>query len=134
MLRFADGWIPGHAADWHSPRFAQSRPLIEEAAAAAGRDPAEIGTIYNFPGRITTAPLSTARDEHGRWIGGSVEQWTDELVAAVLDHGAAGFVYLPVNDGTPTDIALGRWGREIVPAVREALGQRSGTGELTRGA
>lgn len=119
--RLADGWIPGHAADWLSPRFAGSRPLIDEAAVDAGRDPAEIATIYNFPGRITDAPLPATRDEHGRWVGGSVRQWTDELATAVLDHGAGGFVYFPVADGTAVDVALGRWAREIVPGVREAL-------------
>lgn len=121
--RVADGWIPGHAADWHSPRFARSRPLIDEAAAAVGRDPAEIATIYNISGRITTSPLPATRDEHGRWIGGSVTQWTDELTTAVLDHGAAGFVYFTVTDDIPADTALSRWAGEIVPAVREALRQ-----------
>ena len=119
--RLADGWIPGRAADWLSPRFAGSRPLIDKAAVDAGRDPAEVATIYNFPGRITDAPLPATRDEHGRWVGGSVRQWIDELVTAVLDHGAGGFVYFPVADGAPVDVALGRWAREIVPAVREAL-------------
>jgi alkanesulfonate monooxygenase SsuD/methylene tetrahydromethanopterin reductase-like flavin-dependent oxidoreductase (luciferase family) len=36
--RQADGWIPGHAADWPSPRCRDSHPIIDEAAAAAGRD------------------------------------------------------------------------------------------------
>ncbi|WP_020577420.1 LLM class flavin-dependent oxidoreductase [Actinopolymorpha alba] len=119
--RVADGWIPGHSADWLSARVARSRPLIDEAATAAGRAPADVATVYNFPGRITTSPLPTTRDADGRWIGGSPEQWTDELVSAVRDHGAAGFVYFPVSDGTPSDVALSRWARDIVPAVREAL-------------
>ncbi|WP_424532993.1 LLM class flavin-dependent oxidoreductase [Sphaerisporangium viridialbum] len=121
--RLADGWIPGHAADWRSSRFAQSRPLIDEAAAAVGRDPSEIATVYNLPGRITTSPLPATRDDSGRWIGGSPEQWADELTTAVLEHGAAGFTYFPVADGTPPDVALGRWAREIAPAVREAVRQ-----------
>jgi alkanesulfonate monooxygenase SsuD/methylene tetrahydromethanopterin reductase-like flavin-dependent oxidoreductase (luciferase family) len=104
--RVADGWIPGHAADWHSSRFAESRPVIDEAADAAGRDPSEIATIYNIPGRITALPLPATRDDSGRWIGGSARQWADELASAVLAHGAAGFVYFPVNDGTLPDIAL----------------------------
>jgi len=51
--RLADGWIPGHAADWRSARVAASRPVIDEAAASAGRDPRSIATVYNLPGRIT---------------------------------------------------------------------------------
>src|SRR4051812_35397772 len=45
--RVADGWIPGHAADWLSERYRASRPVIDEAAAAAGRDPREIRTVFN---------------------------------------------------------------------------------------
>ncbi|ONF72314.1 LLM class flavin-dependent oxidoreductase [Amycolatopsis keratiniphila] len=119
--KLADGWIPGHAADWLSPRFAESRPVIDQAAVDAGRDPGEIATIYNFPGRITENPVASPRDADGRWIGGSPEQWVGELVSAVRDHGAAGFIYFPVEDGTSTDSALGRWGNEVVPAVREEL-------------
>ncbi|MGW5704591.1 LLM class flavin-dependent oxidoreductase [Amycolatopsis japonica] len=119
--KLADGWIPGHAADWLSRRFAESRPVIDQAAVDAGRDPGEIATIYNFPGRITENPVASPRDDDGRWVGGSPEQWVGELVSAVRDHGAAGFIYFPVEDGTSADSALGRWGNEVVPAVREEL-------------
>jgi len=121
--RVADGWLPGRAADWRSPTFAESRPVIDAAAEAVGRDPAEIATIYNFPGRITVDPLPATRDDSGRWIGGSVDQWVDELTGAVRDHDAAGFIYFVPDDGGPADTALGRWAGEVVPAVREALGQ-----------
>jgi alkanesulfonate monooxygenase SsuD/methylene tetrahydromethanopterin reductase-like flavin-dependent oxidoreductase (luciferase family) len=118
--RLADGWIPGYAADWLSPRYRESRPHIDDAATGAGRDPAEIRTIFNFGGRITTSPQTPTRDDDGRWLGGSVEQWVDELTAAVLEHDAGGFVYRADAD-TPSDVALGRWAREVVPAVREAV-------------
>ncbi|WP_432839393.1 LLM class flavin-dependent oxidoreductase [Dactylosporangium sp. CA-092794] len=114
--RRADGWIPGHAADWLSPRYTRSRPVIDAAAAAAGRDPAEVATVYNFPGRITAAPLPGTRDEDGRWIGGSAAQWAEELTGAVVEHGAAGFVLFPRDDRT----ARG-WAQEVAPAVREAV-------------
>jgi alkanesulfonate monooxygenase SsuD/methylene tetrahydromethanopterin reductase-like flavin-dependent oxidoreductase (luciferase family) len=123
--RVADGWIPGHASDWLSPRYRESRPIIDSAAAAAGRDPGDIATIYNLPGRITPAPLAYTRDGDGRWIGGSVEQWVDELTGAVLEHDASGFVYFAADD-IPADVTLGRWAQEIVPAVREAVAARLG--------
>jgi alkanesulfonate monooxygenase SsuD/methylene tetrahydromethanopterin reductase-like flavin-dependent oxidoreductase (luciferase family) len=120
--RVADGWIPGHAADWLSPRYRESRPLIDEAASAAGRDPSEIGTIFNLPGRITDRPLAATRDRDGRWIGGSVDQWVEELTAAVLDHRAAGFTLFALDHGSQDDRALQQWGQEIAPAVRQAVG------------
>jgi alkanesulfonate monooxygenase SsuD/methylene tetrahydromethanopterin reductase-like flavin-dependent oxidoreductase (luciferase family) len=122
--RVADGWLPGHAADWLSERYRTSRPVIDEAAAAAGRDPRDVRTIFNLPGRITDRPLAATRDHAGRWIGGSVDQWVEELTGAVLEHGAAGFMLFSPSGGTQDIDSLGRWGKEIVPAIREAIGNR----------
>jgi alkanesulfonate monooxygenase SsuD/methylene tetrahydromethanopterin reductase-like flavin-dependent oxidoreductase (luciferase family) len=122
--RCADGWIPPHAADWHSTVVAQSRPLIDEAAASAGRSPAAIGTIYLVAGRITLDPVPVAqtRNDKGRWIGGGVRQWVEEITSAVLEHGAAGFNYLvPPGGDSLDDTTLNRWAHEVVPAVREAV-------------
>ncbi|MFC6087288.1 LLM class flavin-dependent oxidoreductase [Sphaerisporangium aureirubrum] len=123
--RVADGWIPGHAADWLSERYRGSRPVIDEAAAAVGREPREILTVFNFPGRITDRPLSATRDRDGRWIGGSVAQWVEELTTAVLAHGASGFILFPPGHTAHEDVSLGRWAREIAPAVREALAKEN---------
>ncbi|GAA3930016.1 LLM class flavin-dependent oxidoreductase [Actinomadura viridis] len=119
--RVADGWIPGHAADWLSERYRSSRPVIDEAAAGAGRDPREIRTIFNFPGLISDRPLAATRDGDGRWIGGSAAQWAEELTGAVLEHGASGFILFPPGRAEHDDLSLGRWAKEIVPAVREAI-------------
>jgi alkanesulfonate monooxygenase SsuD/methylene tetrahydromethanopterin reductase-like flavin-dependent oxidoreductase (luciferase family) len=124
--RVADGWIPGHAADWLSEQFRASRPVIDEAAAAAGRDPREIRTVYNFPGTITDQPLAAIRDHDGRWIGGSVVQWVEELTGAVLEHGASGFTIFAPRLGALDSVTLRRWATEIVPAVREAIAKESG--------
>jgi alkanesulfonate monooxygenase SsuD/methylene tetrahydromethanopterin reductase-like flavin-dependent oxidoreductase (luciferase family) len=119
--QLADGWIPPGGSDWLSQLYRESRPRVDAAAAAAGRDPAQIVSVYNFGGRITPEPLAATRGEDGRWIGGSVQQWVDELTTAVLDHHAAGFIYRNTDDDTPADVALARWATEIVPAVREAI-------------
>lgn len=124
--RVADGWIPGHAADWLSERYRTSRPVIDEAAAAAGRDPAAVRTVFNLPGRITDRPLAATRDGDGRWIGGSAAQWAEELTGAVLEHGASGFVLFSPEGGTQDEVSLGRWAGEIVPAVREAVAKEAG--------
>lgn len=118
--RLADGWFPGHAADWLSERYRTSRPVIDEAAVAAGRDPGDIATVYNLPGAITPTPLARTRDDDGRWVGGSVDQWVEELTGAVLEHGASGFVYFAPGGAAPDESALARWAEEIAPAVREA--------------
>jgi alkanesulfonate monooxygenase SsuD/methylene tetrahydromethanopterin reductase-like flavin-dependent oxidoreductase (luciferase family) len=119
--RVADGWIPGHAADWLSERYRTSRPVIDEAAAAAGRDPGEVATVFNLPGRITERPLAAPRNDDGRWIGGSAAQWIEELTGAVLEHDAAGFTLFSPEGGTQDAVSLDRWAEEIAPAVREAV-------------
>ncbi|HEX6361031.1 LLM class flavin-dependent oxidoreductase [Actinophytocola sp.] len=119
--RVADGWIPGHAADWLSERYRTSRLIIDEAAAAVGRDPREVRTVFNFPGRITEKPLAATRDRDGRWIGGSPDQWIEELTGAVLEHDASGFMLFSPSGGTQDAVSIARWAREIVPAVREAV-------------
>lgn len=121
--RVADGWIPGHAADWLSERYRESRPIIDEAAASAGRDPGEIRTVFNLPGRITDRPLPATRDRDGRWLGGSVAQWVEELTGAVLEHGASGFTLFAAGHGATDLTSLARWAREIAPAVREATAE-----------
>ncbi|MEV3920980.1 LLM class flavin-dependent oxidoreductase [Actinomadura coerulea] len=124
--RVADGWIPGHAADWLSERYRTSRPVIDEAAAAAGRAPGEIRTVFNLPGRITDRPLPATRDRDGRWIGGSVGQWVEELTGAVVEHGASGFTLFSPEGGTQDIASVGRWAAEIAPAVREAVAKERG--------
>jgi alkanesulfonate monooxygenase SsuD/methylene tetrahydromethanopterin reductase-like flavin-dependent oxidoreductase (luciferase family) len=119
--RQADGWIPGHAADWLSEPYRQARPIIDEAALSVGRKPSDIATIYNFPGRITAQPLDRVRDGEGRWIGGSPAQWVEELTSAVLDHNAAGFILFP-NGPDSFETTLNRWSQEVVPAIRAAIG------------
>ncbi|SNQ49701.1 Flavin-dependent oxidoreductase, F420-dependent methylene-tetrahydromethanopterin reductase [Frankia canadensis] len=124
--RVADGWIPGHASDWLSDRFRQSRPVIDAAAIAAGRDPAAIRTVYNLPGRITDQPLRATRDDAGRWAGGSPDQWIEELTGAVLEHGATGFILFAPTGGAPDATSIARWAQEIAPAVREATAKNRG--------
>ena len=119
--RRADGWIPGHLADWRSTTVAESRPLVEEAAASAGRDPASIDTIYNVTGPVSRNPLAQTRDDEDRWIGGGVTQWIEELTFAVLERSAAAFNYLVPPGDRLDDATLALLAHEVVPAVREAV-------------
>ena len=121
--RAADGWIPGHLADWRSTLVAESRPLIDDAAAAVGRSPTDIDTIYNVSGRLTRESLAKTRDDEGRWIGGSVMQWVEELTSAVLEHRAAAFIYLLAPGDSISDATLHLWADEVVPAVRAAIAE-----------
>jgi alkanesulfonate monooxygenase SsuD/methylene tetrahydromethanopterin reductase-like flavin-dependent oxidoreductase (luciferase family) len=119
--RQADGWIPGHLADWRSTQVAESRPIVDEAAASVGRNPTDVDTIYNVSGRLSRDPLPKTRDDEGRWTGGGVTQWVEELTFAVLEHGAAAFIYLLPPGESISDKTLNLWAHEVVPATREAI-------------
>jgi alkanesulfonate monooxygenase SsuD/methylene tetrahydromethanopterin reductase-like flavin-dependent oxidoreductase (luciferase family) len=119
--RRADGWIPGHLADWRSPEVARSRPIVDEAAASVGRDAADVDTIYNVSGRLSEGALPRTRDDEGRWVGGGVAQWVEELTFAVLERGAGAFIYLLPPGEIISDRALSLWVPEVSPAVREAV-------------
>jgi alkanesulfonate monooxygenase SsuD/methylene tetrahydromethanopterin reductase-like flavin-dependent oxidoreductase (luciferase family) len=122
--RHADGWIPGHLADWRSSQVAESRPIIDEAAVSAGRNPTDVATIYNVSGVLTRDAQPGTRDGEGRWIGGGVTQWVEELTFAVREHGAAAFIYLFPPGDSISDTTLNLWAYEVVPAVREAIAKR----------
>ena len=122
--RHADGWIPGHLADWRSTRVAESRPIVDEAAASVGREPCR---CRHHLQRVRAHDPGTApetRDEEGRWIGGGVAQWVEELTFAVLEHGAAAFIYLVRPGEIISDTTLNLWAHEVVPAVRETIAKR----------
>jgi alkanesulfonate monooxygenase SsuD/methylene tetrahydromethanopterin reductase-like flavin-dependent oxidoreductase (luciferase family) len=122
--RHADGWVPPHLADWRSALVAESRPVIDEAAASVGRTPADVDTIYIVSGRITRDPLRETRNDEGRWIGGGVTQWVEELTFAVLERSAAAFIYMVRPGDSITDTTLNLWAHEVVPGVREAIAKR----------
>jgi hypothetical protein len=58
-----------------------------------------------------------------------VAQWVEELTFAVLERGAAAFIYLLAPGEVISDTTLNLWAHEVVPAVREA----SPNSDLRRG-
>jgi alkanesulfonate monooxygenase SsuD/methylene tetrahydromethanopterin reductase-like flavin-dependent oxidoreductase (luciferase family) len=104
----ADGWLPSHAflgVDELPAAIAR----IDDAAQAAGRDPAHLRRVYNISGLIAPETSEPFR--------GTVEQWTEQLLA-VDALGMNGFVYWPADDH---ERQLARFAEEVVPAVRAAL-------------
>jgi len=109
--RLADGWVPsyGHMG-LDDFRVASAR--IDEAAGAAGRDPATIRRIYNIPGVITGG----SRGDEA--LVGPLDQWIETLTSWALELGVDTFVHWPPDSATA---AVERFAAEIGPAVREAV-------------
>jgi alkanesulfonate monooxygenase SsuD/methylene tetrahydromethanopterin reductase-like flavin-dependent oxidoreductase (luciferase family) len=117
MLRLiaerADGWLPS-LSYVPRPELIRGNLVIDEAAAAAGRDPRAIRRLLNISGSF---------DCDDGFLQGPPDQWVDQLLPFVLEDGFATFI-LATDD--PDVIA--RWGREVAPALRDAVAaeRRSG--------
>jgi hypothetical protein len=104
MLRLvgtkADGWLP--SLSYLKPGdLARGNELIDEAAAAAGRDAREIRRLLNIGGG-----------------GRSPSEWVDELVPMAIEDGIGTFIL-----GTDDPQEMHLFAAEVIPAVREAVGR-----------
>jgi len=106
--RTADGWLPSVPYLSDLGDIARGNAIIDEAAAAAGRDPAAIRRLLNVNGVF-------ARSGSG-FLNGPVEQWVDELAELALDDGVS--VFLLATDHPET---IQRFAQEVAPAVRELV-------------
>jgi alkanesulfonate monooxygenase SsuD/methylene tetrahydromethanopterin reductase-like flavin-dependent oxidoreductase (luciferase family) len=111
--RLADGWVPGSGVR-HVNRFAALNATIDEAAQAAGRDPASIRRIVNRWGSITDG----ARGDDP--LTGPVSHWVETLSSWVEDLRLDSFVFWPSDTGVHD---IERFAAEVVPAVRAATGR-----------
>jgi alkanesulfonate monooxygenase SsuD/methylene tetrahydromethanopterin reductase-like flavin-dependent oxidoreductase (luciferase family) len=107
--RKADGWIAGGLmlTDVEGELAAGNR-IIDDCARRAGRDPREVRRLLDFEGNF-------ARFGRG-FVHGTPEQWVEQLLPLVIDHGVSTFI-LAVDDPR----AIERWGREVAPALRQAV-------------
>ncbi len=108
--RKADGWIPGGGIS-HIEAFASLAARIDDAAAAAGRDPAAIRRIVNVAGTLTDG----SRGEGP--LHGPAGLWVETLSVWALDLGIDAFIVWPPDSGTTM---IEQLAAEVVPAVREA--------------
>ena len=116
--RLADGWVPGGGAG-RITEFTALGAHIDEAAAAAGRDPSAIRRIVNVSGTLTDGARGPGA------LDGPVDQWVETLTGWALEHRLAAFVVWPPDTGTDQ---VERVAAEVAPAVREAVA-RARTGD-----
>jgi alkanesulfonate monooxygenase SsuD/methylene tetrahydromethanopterin reductase-like flavin-dependent oxidoreductase (luciferase family) len=108
--RVADGWsvpirlfLPGGP-----PTLAEPSSRIDEAAAAAGRDPSAVRRILTFPGRFARS--------RGNLLDGPPAQWAEELADMALLYGVGTFVL-----GADEAATIQRFAAEVVPGTRELV-------------
>jgi alkanesulfonate monooxygenase SsuD/methylene tetrahydromethanopterin reductase-like flavin-dependent oxidoreductase (luciferase family) len=106
----ADGWVPSLPADaGDTTRLREMTTRLDDAAAAAGRDPGDVRRVVNVNGAVTDG-------ESAGLLRGPVTQWVDELTPLALDLGFDTFVFWGDGPGQ-----LARFAEEVVPAVRAAI-------------
>jgi alkanesulfonate monooxygenase SsuD/methylene tetrahydromethanopterin reductase-like flavin-dependent oxidoreductase (luciferase family) len=105
--RLADGWVP--SLSWATPDAVPALARrIDDAAAEAGRDAAEIRRVYNIGGSITDGPVRGILD-------GPPDQWNETLTAFAGELGFDTFIFWPRDE---PEAQLTRFAEEVVPALR----------------
>jgi alkanesulfonate monooxygenase SsuD/methylene tetrahydromethanopterin reductase-like flavin-dependent oxidoreductase (luciferase family) len=106
--RVADGWLPSLGPvskdgllDLHS--------RLDDAAASAGRDPADVRRLLNVS---------------GDFAAGANEKWIDQFTELAVMYGIDTFIAAPQG---PDKLAqLQRYANDVVPAVREHVARHRG--------
>ena len=108
----ADGWLP--SLGYLQPGdLARGNARIDAAATESGRAPQEIRRLLNISGQFTERASGP--------LVGPVVQWVEELTELALTDGMGTFIL-----GSDDPVALERFGKEVAPAVREAVaGERA---------
>jgi alkanesulfonate monooxygenase SsuD/methylene tetrahydromethanopterin reductase-like flavin-dependent oxidoreductase (luciferase family) len=114
--RAGDGWVP--SSSYVPPeRLPAAQARIDDAAAAAGRDPAAVRRLYNISGRIGPGG--------GGFLDGPAGQWVEQLLPLVTETGMDTFVLWPSE---APDRQLELFAAEVAPALREAVAAHRGRG------
>lgn len=114
--RAADGWLPslsylpGGPAD-----LIDMNAMIDDAATAAGREPAAIRRLLNISGQFS--PSSSGL------LDGPADQWAEDLAGIALEYGTSVFIL-----GTDDPSMMERFAAEVAPAVREMVDAERSTG------
>jgi alkanesulfonate monooxygenase SsuD/methylene tetrahydromethanopterin reductase-like flavin-dependent oxidoreductase (luciferase family) len=105
--RSADGWVP--SLFWATPELVpEMHARIDDAARAAGRDPAEIRRAYNVNGTIADGPTRGLLD-------GPPTHWIETLTGFAQDLGFDTFIFWPSEEPLAQ---LERFAQDVVPALR----------------
>jgi alkanesulfonate monooxygenase SsuD/methylene tetrahydromethanopterin reductase-like flavin-dependent oxidoreductase (luciferase family) len=98
----ADGWVPGGGMSAVAT-FPQLIDIIDNAAAAAGRDPSTIRRVVNLSGTIGEPAAAQADDRYTPGAGvlnGPPSQWIDTLSDWAANLGIDSFVLWPAEPAT----------------------------------
>jgi alkanesulfonate monooxygenase SsuD/methylene tetrahydromethanopterin reductase-like flavin-dependent oxidoreductase (luciferase family) len=106
--RLADGWVP--SLSWATPELVPDmQRRIDEAAAKARRESADVRRVYNVSGAIVDGPV-------GGLLQGPPGHWIETLTGFATELGFDTFVFWPPAEDTLSQVE--RFATEVVPALR----------------
>ena len=112
--RKSDGWVTPLSTYTPPSAVPAMQQRIDEAARAAGRDPAAVRRIYNVVGSI-------GEGRRGPGLTGDVELWVDTLTGWAVDLGLDTFILWPM---TAPLAQLEVLATQVVPGVRQRVSER----------
>ncbi|MFI5755539.1 LLM class flavin-dependent oxidoreductase [Streptomyces sp. NPDC051569] len=109
--RLGDGWLPTNA---YAPpeRVPEMQRILDESAAAAGRDPKAVQRVYNVMGTITDGGPTS----EGQSLTGPAGFWVETLGRYRDELGFDSFLFWPVNADPEAQTAL--FAEHVAPHVR----------------
>ena len=112
--RKGDGWLP--SLPYMKPGDLQAgNRVIDEAARAAGRDPAEIRRLLNISGSFSATGQGL--------LDGPPEQWLDNLLPLILEDGV-GTLIVATDDPDVMQV----FAEQVIPPLRAAVDQERASG------
>jgi alkanesulfonate monooxygenase SsuD/methylene tetrahydromethanopterin reductase-like flavin-dependent oxidoreductase (luciferase family) len=114
--RSSDGWISPLSVYLTPQVVPAAQQRIDDAARAAGRDPAAVRRIYNVVGAIGLG-------RGGSGLTGDVPFWVDALTDWSVNLGFDTFVFWP-RVTAPAQLEV--FATDVVPAVRQRVAERRG--------
>jgi alkanesulfonate monooxygenase SsuD/methylene tetrahydromethanopterin reductase-like flavin-dependent oxidoreductase (luciferase family) len=106
--RKADGWAALLGRVQTRAQWQAASAIIDEAAAEAGRNPADIRRIAGITGDFNGT--------NGSYLQGPPGQWVEQLLPSAIEDGVGTFII--VTEDRPT---LQRFAGEVIPALRPAV-------------
>lgn len=113
----ADVWVAPIPAYLPYERWEEAQGRIDAGAHVAGREPSDVLRIANVPGSITES--GGRRPVGSDPLVGDSDFWTRTLADWAREFRFDGFVFWPAGD---PEGQTRRFGEEVAPAVREAVG------------
>ncbi|WP_127127109.1 LLM class flavin-dependent oxidoreductase [Georgenia sp. SYP-B2076] len=105
--RLADGWLPS-STGMPPEQLAAANAIVDDAARAAGRSPADVRRLYNLAGSFDGSGAG--------FLQGPPHVWAEQLTDLALTEGTSTFVLMTDDPGT-----IERFAAEVAPAVRELV-------------